>query len=270
MRLALSALVLVSMAAACSSLNEDPAVNPPADPLGTGVRIATIQNPSSQYYSQAVANPTNGVQVDVSSVVVSWIDTYDETRDGKSIGTVYIQDVGSQAPYSGISLYEPSYVPASLRLLPGDVLDVAGPYEEVPKIGTAVFNTGNSLPQLAKPVGTFRYEFSTPDPVEIQLSDIDQNNYAKGRQWEGMLVTLKDITIAQCTTDTYQERNTCLMGQGDAAIDLNAAAIANELYPLGITDYPVGTHFTSVTGIVTWFYSYEVAPRSAADLVVGP
>ncbi|HEY8090794.1 MAG TPA: hypothetical protein VIF09_23190 [Polyangiaceae bacterium] len=270
MRLALSALVFVSMAAACSSLTEDAAVPPPADPLGTGVRIASIQNPSSPDYTQAVANPTLGVKVDVSSVVVSWIDTFDETKDGKSIGTVYIQDVGSQAPYSGISLYEPSYVPASLRLLPGDVLDVAGPYEEVPKIGTAVFNTGNSLPQLAKPVGTFRYEFSTPSPVEVQLSDINQNNYSTGRKWEGMLVTLKDITIANCTSDTAGLRNVCLMGQGDASIDLHAAAISNEFYDLKITDYPGGTHFSSVTGIVTWFYSYEVAPRSPADLVVGP
>lgn len=270
MRLALSALFLVPVVVACSSLSQDPAAPPASDPLGTGVRIASIQNPSSSDYAQAVANPSKGVQVDVSSVVVNWIDTFDETRDGKSVGTVYIQDVGSSAPYAGISLFEPSYVPASLRLLAGDVLDVAGPYEEVPSIGSAVFNTGTSLPQLAKPVGTFRYEFQTPPPTPISLSDINENNYAKGRQWEGMLVTMTDITIAGCNIDTAGQRVTCLMGQGDASIDLNAASISNELYNLQPGDFAAGTHFSSVTGIVTWFYSYHLAPRTVADLVVGP
>ena len=271
MRLVLSTLALLPLAVACSTLAGDPATKPSENALGNGSRIADIQNPDSNDYKQAIANPGgNGVPIDVSSVVVSWIDTFDETKDGKSIGTVYIQDIGSQAPYAGISLYEPSYVPASLRLLPGDVLDVAGPYEEVTAIGSATFDTGNTLPQLAKPVGTFRYEFETPDPVTIQLSDINQNNYATGRKWEGMLVTLTDVTVAKGVVDTAGLRVSYLMGQGDASIDLNAATISNELYPLQATDFPAGTHFTSVTGIVTWFYSYAVAPRSAADLVVGP
>jgi hypothetical protein len=270
MRLAFSALAFLPVVVACSSLSGDPASQPAQDPLGSGSRIAQIQDPSSQDYKQAVAN-AGGVPVDVSSVVVSWIDTFDETKDGKSIGTVYIQDVGSQAPYSGISLYEPSYVPASLRLLPGDVLDVSGPYEEVTSIGSAVFSAGTTLPQLSKPVGTFRYEFQTPAPVTIQLSDINQLNYATGRKWEGMLVTLEDVYVnAGGVVDTAGLRVSYLMAQGDAATDLNAATISNELYPLQAGDFPKGTHFTSVTGIVTWFYSYAVAPRSAADLVVGP
>jgi hypothetical protein len=257
MRLASSAAILAVFLAACSTLTEDPAAPYDANPLGTGLRIHDVQNPSSPTYSP-------GKTVIVSSTVVSWIDTFDETRDGKSIGTVYIQDVGSSDPYSGISVYEPSYVPASLRLLPGDVLDFNGPYQEITSVGSAMFNPGQTLPQLAKPVGTYRYDFTTPPPVTIQLSDIDESSYLTGRKWEGMLVTINDVTIGPGVD--ANSRVTYIMGQGDASIDSNAAAISNELYNLGSTDYPVGTHFSSVTGIVTWFYSYQVAPRSAADL----
>ena len=157
-------------------------------------------------------------------------------------------------------------MPASLRLLPGDVMDFVGPYEETLSIGSASFDP-ETLPQLAKPVGTFRYEFQTPSPVTIQLSDINQLNYPTGRQWENMLVTLEDVTVQAGTVDTTGLRVNYLMTQGDAAVDYNNAAISNELYNLGEHDFPAGTHFKSVTGIVTWFFSYQLAPRSAADLV---
>jgi hypothetical protein len=257
MRLAASVALLATAVAACQTLTADPPAPYTPDPLGVGLRIHDVQDPMSATYAP-------GQTVDLSSAVVSWIDTFDETQDGKSAGTVYVQDVGSSAPYSGISVYQPSYVPASLRLLPGDVLDFAGPYQEVTTIGSASFPSGQTLPQLAKPVGTFRYEYETPAPVTIQLSDIDQSRYATGRQWEGMLVTAKDITLGPGVDSSG--RVTYILGQGDAAIDVNAAAISNELYALGATDYPAGTHLTSVTGIVTWFYSYHIAPRSAADL----
>jgi hypothetical protein len=45
--------------------------------------------------------------------------------------------------------------------------------------------------------------------------------------------------------------------------------ISNELFDLGTTQSQliVGTHLRSVTGIVTWFFSYQIAPRTPADLV---
>jgi hypothetical protein len=225
-----------------------------------------VQDPASPNYAP---NTT----VDVTSVDVSWIDTYDETHDGKSAGTVYIQDVGSSAPYSGLSLYESSFVPADLRLLPGDVVDVVGPYDESTSVGTAMFNAGTTLPQFNKPVSTFRYAFSTPTPTVIALADLDMQDpvstaaYLVGRKWENMLVTVNDVVIAGGETDSTGLRVSYLLGDPDGSIDLNACAISNELYPLGKTDFAAGTHFTSVTGIVTWFYTYQIAPRSAADLV---
>jgi hypothetical protein len=252
------------LVAGCS-LNADPPATIDASPLGNGLRIAEVQSPSSTSYEQAIANP-KGADVDLSSVVVTWVDTFDETMDGKSQGTVYIQDVGSQAPYGAISVYKPNYVPADLRPLPGDVLDMTGPYQELGNIGAAHFNTGTTLPQLAQPVGTFRYEFRTPDPRTISLSDVDENNYATGRQWEGMLVTIEDVVVAGGSS--VSGRVSYPIGQAGAAVSSSAAVISNELYDLGSTDFPAGTHFSSVTGIVTWFFNYHIAPRSRADLVL--
>jgi hypothetical protein len=280
---AVAALVLPATVAAIvagCTLPEDPPAPYTANPLGNGQRISDVQNPgaSTSDYTQAINN-ANGVNVFLSSVVVTWIDDYDETRDGKSKGTVYVQDVGSEAPYAGISIYQPNYIPASLLPVPGDVLDISGPYQELKNIGTAIFGSQNNipltLPQLAKPVGTYRYDARSewaasgggwPDAATIQLSDIDQTNYLKGRQWEGMLVTVKDITVAAGTPDSTGNRITYPMGQADASIDPNAAAISNELCAIGKDDYPPGTHFSSVTGIVTWFYSYHIAPRTKDDL----
>jgi hypothetical protein len=78
------------------------------------------------------------------------------------------------------------------------------------------------------------------------------------------------VVISGGSTDTTGLRVSYYMGQGDASVPSltdNPCTITNELYALGKNDFPDGTHFTSVTGIVTWFYTYSIAPRSAADLV---
>ena len=255
---AASACFLILFAAACALDGDPPAPYTPS-PLGNGLRIHDVENPSSKAYAP---NTT----VDVTSIVVNWVDSYDETHDGKSVGTVYVQDVGSVAPYSGISVYSPSYVPSDLRVLPGDVIDFIGPYQEVTNIGSATFPTGQTLPQLAKPVGTFRYEFETSPPALIQLSDL--NDYTKGRQWEGMLVTISDAYLGEVQIDNSGFRITypLLAHAGDVPINSNVA-ISNELYGINRTSFTSGQHFQSVTGVVTWFFSYHIAPRSPADLV---
>jgi hypothetical protein len=262
MRLALALLPL--SLAACSTLPGDPPAPYTPDPLGNGLRIAQVQDPTSpDFHVNASAS--------ITSAVVTWLDTFDETHDGKSIGTLFIQDIGSTTPYSGIDVYEPNFVPASLTVLPGDVLDFVGPYQQSGNIGSATFDTGTFLPQLDKPVGTFRYEFVPPPPVVLTAADLlgTDANFNSARKWENMLVTLNDVVVAAGTESSG--RVVYLMGDASAdagAITSSSVAISNEEYNLGATDFPAGTHFKSVTGLVTWFFSFHVAPRSAADLVV--
>jgi hypothetical protein len=242
---------------ACSEIQPDPPAPYEPHPLGNGLRIADVQNPTSPSYA-----PNTGV--DLTSLAVVWVDTFDETKDGKSLGTVFVQDVGSTAPYSAISVYQPSYVPSDLRLLPGDVLDFVGPYQEVTSIGSAKFSPGQTLPQLAKPVGTFRYEYQVSAPQPIALADLD--DYTTGRAWEGMVVTVKDVYAIAATSSGGRVTYT-LATNLDAGTNVNTVSMSNEEYDLKSTDFAPGTHFQSVTGLVTWFFSYHIAPRTPADLV---
>ena len=79
--------------------------------------------------------------------------TYDETHNGKSLGTIYVQDPqldGRRTRAS--SLYAPAFNPGDLRVGPGDVLDLQGPYEELTTLGSTVtFAHGlRSSPQFAQ------------------------------------------------------------------------------------------------------------------------
>jgi hypothetical protein len=263
-RVALAILTLAVVA--CDTLTPDPPAPYKPNPLGTGLRLAQVQDPTSPDY-----RPTSTAPVDVSSTVVTWLDTYDETMDGKSVGTLYVQDVGSQAPYAGIGIFEPNYVPASLSVLPGDVLDFSGPYTEETSIGSATFSTGTFLPQLSKPVGTYRYDFVPPPPVVLTVAQLDGSAsiFKNARQWMGMLATLNDVWVAAGSDN--EMRVTYDVGAsvdgGEAALTASPVAIDNELYALSSTQFPSGTHFSSITGIVTWFFSFHIAPRAPGDLV---
>lgn len=276
MRLALAALLIC---AGCSTIPQDE----PAEAGGGGLTLAQVQNPKSPDYHPC--NSTKGTcdNQTVTSTVVVWLDKFDETRDGKSAGTLYIRDLGVNHVYGGIGIYQPNFVPASLDPLPGDVIDFAGPYQEATSIGKAVFNAGTYLPQLYKPVGTFRYEFASDFPAawtapqQIQLADLNENtkasdgDFGHGRQYMQMLVTVNDVYLGPGSSVpggsgarvTYPlgtcAANSCFVSGGPA--------ISNELFDLQSTDYPQGTHFKSVTGIVTWFYSFHIAPRTRDDLV---
>lgn len=241
---------------ACGSraTEDDNGIKPNPNPVGGGIRIKDVVDPSKNM---------NGATVNVSGAVVLTIDTYDETANGKSAGTVYVQDIGSQGAFSGASLYSPSFVPSDLRVVPGDTLDLLGQYVIESSIGTAKFNAGQGLAQISKPTATFRYEYQTPDPLVIDVNDLD--DYNKGFQWENMLVTVKDVTVYDGLTNSSGR----ITGHITPDFEQNqdAPAISNELMPIPLGSIAVGQKYKSITGIVTWFFSYHIAPRTAADLV---
>jgi hypothetical protein len=281
MRLALVGLLICT---ACSTIAQDE----PAEAGAVGVTLAQIQNPKSPDYHPC--DNTKGVcdNQTVANTVVTWLDKFDETRDGKSAGTLYVRDQGDNHVYGGIGIYEPNFVPASLDPLPGDVLDFAGPYQEATSIGTAVFGNGTYLPQLYKPVGTFRYEFASDfppawtAPQPIQIADLNENvgtqadaNFPHGRQYLQMIVTVTDVYVSQGISAAGGEGfrvtyplGTCGNVQSKSCFTQSGPQISNELFDLQATDYPAGTHFASVTGIVTWFFTFHIAPRTKDDLVL--
>ncbi len=254
----LSSLVLVF---ACTSQNQNDQPNPaPHDVLGDGVRLRAVQDPSTAGHA-ATQN------VNVTSVVVTAVDTFDETHNGKSRGGIFVQDVDKTGPYAGISMYSPTFIPANLRLAPGDVINMTGQYVEQSTIGSTVNFAPAFLPQMNKPQISLAYETRFPAPVVVQLSDLLQ--FSTGRQWIGMLVTIQDVTVLNAPSPSDSSGRIT----ADITSYVNGPAINNELWDLQAwngsntsNSFAAGTHFKSITGIVDFFFSLFIAPRSIDDL----
>jgi hypothetical protein len=258
-----------SFASCATTVGGDPPSNqgvPP--PGGKDKRIKDVGDPGAEAHKDYLSGP-----VAISGAIVIAVDKFDETANGKSTGTIYVQDLGSKDPFSGITLFAPTFNPGNLSVGPGDVLDLNGQYTEAATIGSTVaFAPGSVLPQISKPVATFRYETAVPEPVDIDANDLA--DYTKGRRWMGMLVRVKDITIS---SDATNDKN------GRVAVNITAATggstscsspfpkpaqMTNDLFDVDGLGLKSGTRLASITGVVGFFCNLHLAPRTPADIVV--
>jgi hypothetical protein len=216
-------------------------------------RIECQRNPSSASRRDPAGQP----RVNVQRAVVVAIDNYDETRDGKARGAVYVQDVSSNRPYSGVSLYRPTLLPSSATPAPGDVFQlVGGQYQETKTIGTTVDFGDKYLPQISYATGNFAFEYVPPPPAVLTVADL--STWESGKAYVGMLVKLENVSVPSWKNDG-KGRITGALGS-----DRDSPALSNEL--IDIEAAAQGrTTFKSVTGVVTFFFNLKVAPRSAAD-----
>ena len=268
--LLVSAIVSFASLASCAvTSGGDPHSNegvPP--PGGKDKRIKDVGDPGADRHKDYLTAP-----VAISGAVVLAVDKFDETRDGKSKGTIYVQDLGSKDPYSGIALFAASFNPGNLSVGPGDVIDLNGPYTESANIGPKVtFAPGVVLPQLSRPVATFRYETQVPEAVDIDVNDL--GDYLKGRRWMGMLVRVKDVTLAQdaASTMTSNGRVSASMtpGASGACSDPfpKPPSLINALFDVEALGLKAGTKLASITGVVGFFCNLQLAPRTPDDIVV--
>jgi hypothetical protein len=264
------ALVLCFACGACTNEASTEPGDPPADAgtpsaLGNGLRIADITTPDS---SLAPAANQPGVRVTGATFVVQ--DHFNENGKPGSVGAIYVQDSApgdaGAPPYSGIELYKSTFEPASLALAPGDVIDFIGEYQQFDGVASFMFN-GAFQPEMYEPIITFRFDYSPPAPTVIQASDLEM--YSTGYRWMSMLVTVRG-SVGGGITESGGAGGVFLTSDTGP----NAVTVDNELYPLPFTDpkYADQGHvnFKSVTGIVTYFDSFHIAPRSAADVETEP
>ena len=279
--------VVLALAPACASQTGDPpspSSEPP--PAGKEHRIREIADPASPLKA------AHKTPVQVSGAVVVAVDHFDETRNGKSTGSIYVSDLGSQEPYSGISLFNPSFIPGNLRVSAGDTLDLRGEFQENQDI-PITFTPGAFLVQLASPIATFRFDAKVPEPVVIDIADLA--DYATGRRWLNMLVTVKNVTIQGLPFGSGGRRSWGLLPEhpnADSAMrkcevpftKTEASAegpatyskpptLVNELMDLEplsqqLTPPENGppTVVKSITGVVTFFCNLHIAPRTTADI----
>jgi hypothetical protein len=270
----LAAFALLAVFPSCGSDQQGdvPATGSAPPPGGKGDRIHDIANPESP---KKAAHKT---KIAVTGAVVIAIDKFDETK--KSSGTIYVADLGSTEPYSGISLFNPSFIPGNLRLSVGDTLDLRGEYQENNDVPIQ-FAKNAFLVQLSNPIGTFRFETALPPPVEIDLNDL--SDYAKGRKWLNMLVRVQNVTINRSAFDQVEERIgiNLLPSSADKPPKCTedfpkVPTLVNELTDLADLQTAVkanaaddkDTVIKSLTGVVTFFCNLHIAPRNAADIVL--
>ena len=267
-RLAFASLVALALVSACSSQTGDPPFDGGTPAVGgKDMRIRELTDPSLPGHA-AFANTTQAV----SGAVVIAVDTFDETKDGKNAGSVLLQDLDAskERPFGGIGLFAPSFNPGNLKVSPGDVLDLRGQYQEnnsIPSKPPIVFAPNAFLVQLSFPIATFRYETAVPEPVKIDLADL--SDYSKSRRWLGMLVRVTGVVAAGAPYGTG--RQSIDIGARSVKADCNAPfpkvpQIVNDLMDLGSLGVKNGTKISSIVGVVGFFCSMKIAPRSPADI----
>ena len=178
-------------------------------------------------------------------------------------------------PYSGITIRRPGKSPPDLRLFGNEVVDVSGDFVEFLGPPAGLFPSCATLPQVEGTL-TFRFDGQPIEPyllVPAQPAAPDQDRWAPLKSYEalrpyiGMLVRLENVTISEIGGSSGDFTATIDVGGGVNVTD--QVKITNELYDITDTGPAIaeGTTFTSVTGVVSYFYSFKIAPRSPDDFV---
>jgi len=265
--------------AGCDSGGGDPPSDAVASVLGAGSRLREVNGPAEWFdennkTSVKCSQPAD-FTVNVTGVAVTAVDRFDEVADG-ALGNLYVQDMITveAGEYEGMTVFDPGFTPPDLRVAAGDVLDLFGVLEEFlgPSDG---FGKCRSLPEIGG-TAQFRLEGVNVAPRALELQDL--MGYEKARRYLGMLVVIEDVKIA---SDPVPSNSTLPTG-GRYVSDIDRTGldltgvdpadyvkISNELYDVLNEGPPIakGSTFKSVTGVVTYFYGFKIAPRSADDFV---
>jgi hypothetical protein len=286
----LSALLVVGLplaASACSGTGDGGTGDLPSEPVGDAYGNG---RPLDELFGEADwYDPTNAASIDCGSpnprrtqltgLTIIAVDTYDEVNDNRK-GNIYaVQTPGKKGlqPYDAITLRTPSFTPPDLRVFPGEVVDASGNFVEFLGPPSSLFGYCETLPQIE---GTVTYRFDGGDIAPYPLvpaSTADGSDrwavlksYEAARPFIGMLVRLENVK--------FNERREGV--NGDVTFPINVAeqgsvlqsdvpGVSNELYDILGTGpaIPDGSTVASVTGILTYFYGFKIAPRGPSDIV---
>lgn len=260
---------------ACGSGGEgDQPSKPTANMLGSCGRLVKTIGPATWLEPEKESTECAAIPPDrhvcLSGLTVVAIDRFDETGDGKSSGNYFVEDTSATPPpFAGVMVYRPSFSPPDLRLNPGDVVDFLGSLMEFrgPRSSSASgFGFCRTLPELSGAL-SFRFDNTLALPPKV-IPIADLKSYETGRPYLGMLVKILEPQL------NPEGASLSSSGRYTAALDVGAIAdvadvpyVTNELFDMQAEGPPMpgGAAFKSITGIVTYFYGFHVAPRSAAD-----
>ncbi|WP_437616246.1 hypothetical protein WMF20_20930 [Sorangium sp. So ce834] len=256
--------------AACGGGNGDAPSIPLADERGSGARIADLVGEAAWFNADPAAQDSedcDGVPVDrrvhVTGATLVAIDRFDETGEGAH-GNHYVQDSADEpVPYSGMTVFQPAFSPPDLRLFPGDVVDLLGVLTEFRGPSSGRFRGCRTLPEIGGTM-SFRFEDRPAKPIRVPLRELTR--YATARSYLGMLVRVEGVTTVGGPARSGG-RYTARINVGAGVPADDVPSLSNELYDLEAEGPRLadGAAFASVTGVLTYFYGFKIAPRCPAD-----
>ncbi|MEP7122346.1 MAG: hypothetical protein ABJE95_15600 [Byssovorax sp.] len=264
-------LLAAAFLAACDGGVGDQPSAPLANELGSCGRLAKTIGPATwldpkQTLSKSCPLIPPDRTVCLSGLSIVAIDKYDETGDGKSSGNFYVEDTSADPPpYAGVTIFRPSFSPPDLRLAEGDVVDFLGTYQEFNGPSTFMFPYCRTFPELSGAL-TFRFDSNLPLVAKvIPLADL--KSYETGRPYLGTLVKLINPQLDASGATSSGGRYASGLEVGSIANVADVPHVTNELFDMKNLGppMPAGAVFKSITGVVTYFGGFHLAPRSAAD-----
>lgn len=248
----------------------DPAPEVKGSVLGDGHTLASLNDPKNP-------RPLPSEILQITGLRVTVLDTYDETKSG-AIGNIYLQDfTDPPVAYQGVLAFQSSYSPPSFRVAVGDVVDAAGQYSEFQANLDFLKKDrpGWTTPELNGANLELRFDapYRPLVPVEIKVADLLA--YETGRPWLSMLVTIRNVKITDNVKVDGNNRASVTMDVGGGIAVKDIPTITNELFDLVAfntgpdgteTRLTNGTELESVTGVVTLFDRFHIAPRTAEDI----
>ncbi len=278
--LSLGALAVLGCNVTSDGSAGDPPTDPDPDVLGSGARISEVMGPAT-WFKPEIQMGTDGCsfppdrQVSFTGQIIVAVDRFDETNDG-AIGNIYIQDLqgdpAAPVPYSGLTIFGASFTPPDLRIFEGDVVDTFGTLTEFIGPNSAGFGGCRTLPEASGAI-QLRFDAAPAAPSTIVFAGADASRWApiigydNARQWLGMLVRLEGVTIGTDAVADSAGRYTAALDLGGGLAGDDLVKISNELFDLEASglELTAGTQYAAVTGVLTYFYGFKIAPRSAAD-----
>jgi hypothetical protein len=198
----------------------------------------------------------NGAPFSAHYVVVTALD---------GVGDFYVQDPNQPpagTPWSGMYIYRGTTSPPSLTLLPGDGVWVFGSYAPyIPASG----GFATALPELSSAILSLEYEGNPPAPIDLDFAALDTADATIPMSYSGMLVRFHNVQVLAAFDSKYHQAN-IYVGTNQSF------QLAAPLYA-ATSEMNVGATYATVTGILSYYVSFLLCPRSAADIgpiIAGP
>jgi predicted extracellular nuclease len=251
-------LLGLSVLAACRGDSKDNGADAPGSSSdggsdgGAGIRIQDIQG----------SGVSVNAPVEVRGVIVTAIDTY-----GARKNDLWVEEPEG-GPFSGVHVFN---VPKAQvdKLAIGDVVDITGGVKEEFKVGQHTV-TEIGAPSGATLTVTKTGTAAVPAPATVNALTIGQKATAAERdaeweQWEGVLITLTNVT---------QFSEATMVGSSTPDATLQSFKVTGGmLIESGLAAFPDGVGvdacIASATGVLDDISTYFVLPRSAADIALG-